>query len=89
MSMFNDIGWTKKENSNECFPNSLKVRGYAKRFQKGHWSLLGPGDEENGSERTTTSLKDSGIVPQMSWNPISKTADIQFFAHPVRWTADS
>ena len=36
MSMFNDIDWSKgTENSNECFSNSLKIRGYAHRFQKG------------------------------------------------------
>ena len=30
MSMFNDIDWTEKENHNECFSNSEKVKNYAK-----------------------------------------------------------
>ena len=45
MSMSNDIDWTK-ENSKVCLSNSEKVKNYAKRFQRGHRSLLGPGDEE-------------------------------------------
>ena len=45
MSMFNDIDWTKKGNSND-FSDSVNVSDYAKRFQKGHCPLLGPDDEE-------------------------------------------
>ena len=40
----------------------------------------------NGTERTITNLKDSGILPQMSWLPISNTADIQSSELPVRWS---
>ena len=48
MSMFNDIDWSKgRENFNVCFANSLQVGDNAKRFQKGHWSFLDPGDEGN------------------------------------------
>ena len=46
MSTFNDIGWTKKGKSQECFSNSAKVMNFAKRFQLGHWSLFGLGEEE-------------------------------------------
>ena len=44
---------------------------------------------KNGTERTTTNLNDKGLVPQISWYPISKTADILFSEHPVRWIEDS
>ena len=46
MSMFNDIDWTKKENNEEtCTSNSEQVKWYAQRFQKGHWTFIGPVDE--------------------------------------------
>ena len=46
MSMFNDVGWTKKENSETGISNSEQVKNYAKRFPRGRWSFLSPGDEE-------------------------------------------
>ena len=47
MSMYNEINWSKGEEIfNECFLNSLKVRDYAHRFPKGHWSFFGIGNEE-------------------------------------------
>ena len=45
MSMFNDIEWTKKGNSEQCISNSEHVKNYAKRFSQGHWTFLGPGSE--------------------------------------------
>ena len=88
MFMLSDIDWT--ENSNECFSNSRKVRDYAKkdfRRETGLVSLLVMKKMVRSAK--TTNLKDNGIVPQMSWNPISKTADIQFSEHPVRWAEDT
>ena len=35
-----------------------------KRFQKGHGSFHGLGDEENDVERATTDLKERGMKPQ-------------------------
>ena len=48
MSMLNDMDWTKKGQSEICLSNSEKVRDFAKKkkFPRGHWSFLGPGDEE-------------------------------------------
>ena len=60
ISMFNDIDWTKKGNSDVCISNATEVSDYVEEFQRGHWSFLGPGDEENGKERTTTSKKENG-----------------------------
>ena len=46
MSMFNDIDWTAKGNEENCISNSDKVKMYAKRFSKGHWTFFGLGDEK-------------------------------------------
>ena len=43
MSMFNDIDWTKRGNSEKC----IRIRtSYAKRFSRGLWTPPGPGDEK-------------------------------------------
>ena len=60
MSMFNDIDWTKNVKSDACMSNVREVSGYAKEFQRGHWSFLRPGDEETGTERATASQKETG-----------------------------
>ena len=44
VSMFNDVDWTKR-NSSDCVSNSEKVRDFARRFPRGHWTLFGPGEE--------------------------------------------
>ena len=46
MSMFNDIDRTKRGNSERCISNFEQVKNYAKRFSRGHRSLLGPDDDE-------------------------------------------
>ena len=46
MSMFNDIEWTKTGNEENCISNSERVKMHAKRFPRGHWTFLGPGDEK-------------------------------------------
>ena len=46
MSVFNDIDWTKDEKSLGCISNSKDVRYHTKRFQRGHRSFLGPGNDE-------------------------------------------
>ena len=66
MSMFNDIDWTQKGNSAECFSISEKVRNYAKMFPRGHWSFLGPGEEETWYGTHT-------YKPEGKWNT---TADV-------------
>ena len=44
--------------------------------------------KQNGMAHKITNLKDRGILLQMSWSPISKTADIQASELPVRWIGD-
>ena len=47
MSMFNDIAWARKDGHHtECILNAREVSDHAKKFQRGHWSFLAPGDEE-------------------------------------------
>ena len=79
MSMLSDIGWTKKGNSENCIQNSEQVKNYAKRFSRGHWSFQGPGEVENGTERTPTNLKENAIPSQKKkmWDISKETA------HPV------
>ena len=60
MSMFNDIDWRKKGHSLHRISNSTEVRDYGKRFQQGHWSFFGPGNERNGMGRMLTSQKEDG-----------------------------
>ena len=43
MSLFNDISCGTKDNGEECLANAKLVSLYARRFGKGHWSLIGPG----------------------------------------------
>ena len=61
MSMSNDIDWTKHGHSLDCTSNSKEVSDYAKRFQRGHWSFLGLGEEDKWC--VTYSYK-----PEGKWN---------------------
>ena len=60
MSMFDDINWAKRGNSESCTSNSEQVKNYAKRFSRGHRSFLGPGDEEWYATHNYT--------PERKWN---------------------
>ena len=65
VSMFNDIDWTQNGHFSECILNAREVSDYAKKFLRGHWSFLGPGDEEkSGMERAFTSQKEMGTASQ-------------------------
>ena len=46
MSIYNDIEWGAKGNTERCEYNSQTVAEYARRFPRGHWSFLGPGTEK-------------------------------------------
>ena len=50
MSMFNDIVWDAKGNKEQCEYNTQAVAEYARKFPRGHWFLLGPGQKKNGTE---------------------------------------
>ena len=67
MSMFNDIEWTKKNNEEICTSMSQQVKQYAIRFQKGHWTVIGPGDDRIGMEQEITDQKEDGMLQQQRW----------------------
>ena len=48
MSMFNDIDW--KKNDENCISNAEKVKNYAVKFSKRHWTFLGQGRKKSGIE---------------------------------------
>ena len=71
------------------FSNYLKVSDYSERFQMGHWSFLGLGDEENCYGTHNYKLEGQWISIADVMYPISKTTDIQGSAQQVRWIEDS
>ena len=46
MSVYNDIFWWDKGNTEKCEKYSVTVANYAHRFPLGRWSFLGPGSEK-------------------------------------------
>ena len=46
MSMYSDIVWGAKGNTEKCIQNSIIIAKYARRFPRGRWSFLGPGSEQ-------------------------------------------
>ena len=43
MSMYNDIAWGERGNTERCEYHSKTFAEYARGFPRGHWSFLGPG----------------------------------------------
>ena len=58
MSMFNDIDWKKRVNSERFISNSEQVKKYAKRYSRGHWSFLKE-RKRSFTEFSATHLKDT------------------------------
>ena len=54
MSMFSDIEWTRRRNSEKCISNSDQVKNCAKRFSQGHWRFLGPGGRKKWNASFST-----------------------------------
>ena len=71
MSMFNDISCGTKDNEEECLANAKLVSLYARRFGKGHWSLMGPGFEK----KWYCISEDS---PQGVWDKIAERMLLEF-----------
>ena len=49
-SMYNDIEWREKGNTERCEYNSQTVANYARKCPRGRWSFLGPGSEKKWCE---------------------------------------
>ena len=73
MSMYNDIVWGEKENTERCEYNLQTLANYARKFPRGHWSFLGPG-------RGTYTDKPDG-----SWNQSAENmmANFSGSGHPI------
>ena len=75
MRMFNDIDWTKSGNSSASISNAREVSDYAMEFQRGHWSFLGPADEEKWYGTCT-------YKPEGKWDQQANQM-IEFTSHRV------
>ena len=71
MSMFNDISCGTKDNEKECLTNARLVSLYARKFDKGQWSFIGP-----GSEKKWYSMKEDS--PQGIWDNLAEKMLIEF-----------
>ena len=79
LSMFDDIMWRENDNTEECNHNAIEVGKYARRFPRGHWSFLGPGQEK-------TWYKTCSDKPNREWDKTAAMMILQVvteFAHPV------
>ena len=54
MSIFNDIDWTRRGNS-ENFSNVEHVKNFAKKITQGHWTFLGPRCDKKWYEKWNNS----------------------------------
>ena len=64
MSMYTDINWSKDQ-TEICQANAHRVSDYASRLQRGHWSFLELGFEQNGMGLTSINLTGNGIWSQV------------------------
>ena len=71
MSMLNDISCGSKDNEKECLANAKLVSLYARRFGKGHWSLIGP-----GSVKKWYCISEDS--PQGIWDKIAEKMLLEF-----------
>ena len=78
MSMFNDISCDRKGNKEECVANAKVLTIFAKKFDIGQWSLIGP-----GSEKKLYSMEEN--IPQGIWNHIAEEMLLEFAesGHPI------
>ena len=78
MSMFNDIILRSEDNERECNANATLVSIFAKRFQAGRWSFLGPGSEKKWHSTYIDR-------PQGEWDRVAESMMISFgeSGHPV------
>ena len=73
MSMYNDIAWDEKGNTERCEYNPQTVANYARKFPRGHWSFLGPGSEKKWYGTNTD--KSDGSWDKIAENMMTNFAD--------------
>ena len=72
MSMFNDISWGSKDNKRECDSNAQLVSLFARRFEAGQWSFLGPGSEKKCILSVKKVHKVNGTIWLRATSPFSR-----------------
>ena len=77
MSMYNDIAWQEKGNTERCDYNSQTVANYARKFPR-DWSFLGPGSEKKWYGTYTHK-------PNGSWDQTAENmmANFSESGHPI------
>ena len=88
MSMFNDIEWTKRGNTETCIFNSEQVKNYAKRFSQGHCSSALE-TKRSGMELSVTHLKED-LIPQPHkwWNDSKKVTQYSRASVCQSWNSE-
>ena len=78
MSMFNDIDWTRRGNSEQCISNSEHVKNYAKKFTQEHWTFFRLGSEKKWYGKPN-------YLPEGKWQDTGNMMVEQFeeSGHPV------
>ena len=71
MSMFDGISCGTKDSETECLANAKLVSLYARRFEKGQWSIIGP-----GSEKKWYCISEDS--PQGIWDKIAERMLLEF-----------
>ena len=71
MSMYNDIAWLEKGNTERFECNSQTVSEKARKFPRGHWSFLEPGSEKKWCGTYTDK-------PDGSWDRMAERNDVEF-----------
>ena len=79
MSMYNDITWGEKRNTERCEYNSKTIADYARKFPRGRWSFLGPGSEKKWYGELNSDK------PDVSWDKIAEQVMLDFSesCHPI------
>ena len=73
----------QKETKSNVKTIHRQLRIMLAKFPRGHWSFLGPGSEESGTELTLTNPTDHGINLQRIWWHISQDLVSQYLVLPV------
>ena len=78
MPVYNDINWGKRGNKDTCVANSFDVADYARKFMRGHWSILGPGSEKKWYGTHV-------CKPDGQWDEVAENMMINFAerGHPI------
>ena len=78
MSMYHDVAWRERGNTERCEYSSQTVAEYARRFPRGHWSFLRPGSEKNWNGTYTD--KPDGSRDRMAENMMTNFSESR---HPI------